>query len=145
VPGLTIALATLALATVDVDEPGRFLTADRAGDGNTGLSDLDVSLTGIVTGPERMPADHWLSVIWGGAVPEFGWSAEMRKIADPIQDRYNNIATGSRSDPENFQPNFRQVPARLAIATWPPPPGDISSAASPATRPPGPGRENLTA
>src|SRR6476619_3287525 len=69
---------------IDLDALDDYLMSDHAPDDSMGLSDLDGFLTGIVVGPELIPASEWLPVIWGGEEPLFHSEDEMRTVLGTI-------------------------------------------------------------
>ena len=62
-------------------------------------------------------SSEWLSANWGGAEPEFETQEEMRTVLGTIMGRYNEIAAGFNSDPEEFGPIFWEGPEGEVIAS----------------------------
>ena len=103
--------------TIDLDALNDYLMSDHAPDNSMGLSDLDGFLTGVVVGPELIPPNEWLPMIWGGAEPEFQTQEELRTVLGTIMGRYNEIAACFNSDPEEFDPIFWEGPEGEVIAS----------------------------
>ena len=102
---------------IDLDALDDYLMSDHAPDNSMGLSDLDGFLTGIVVGPELIPASEWLPVIWGGDEPVFDTEAEMRTVLGTIMGRYNEIVACFENDPDEFDPIFWEGPEGEVIAS----------------------------
>jgi uncharacterized protein len=102
---------------IDLDALDDYLMSDLSPNESMGLSDLDGFLTGIVVGPELIPASEWLPVIWGGEEPQFQTETEMRTVLSTIMDRYNEIAACLSSDPDDFEPIFWAGPEGEVIAS----------------------------
>jgi uncharacterized protein len=107
------------LAPIDLAALDRYLCSDRAPGNCMGLSDLDGFLTAIVIGPEAVPQDEWMPVIWDDEEPEFESEAEARTILGSIIGRHDQIAAGFGSDPEQFNPIFWPSPdGKLVVTDW---------------------------
>jgi len=98
------------LPAMDLEALDRYLCSDRAPDHCMALSGLDGFLTAVVIAPDRIPPSEWLPVIWGDEEPEFESEAELRTILATIMGRYSQIATCFESDPDDFDPIFREGP-----------------------------------
>lgn len=85
----------------------RFLMSERAPAECMQLSDLDGFLTGIVIGPERIPPEEWLPLVWNG-VPEFETPAEAAKVTGIVLARHEEILWTLTQSPEEFAPIFWQ-------------------------------------
>ena len=104
---------------IDLEALDRYLCSDRAPDNCMGLSALDGFLTGIVVGPEPIPASEWLPVIWDDEEPEFESEAEARAILDTIMGRHNQIAACFASNPDDFGPIFLKGPdGDVIVSDW---------------------------
>ena len=103
--------------TIDLDALDDYLMSDHAPDNSMGLSDLDGFLTGVVVGPELIPPNEWLPVVWGGREPEFETQEEMRTVLGTIMGRYNEVAACFHSDPDEFDPTFWEGPEGEVIAS----------------------------
>jgi len=59
------------------------------------LTELDGFLTGLVVSPAAIPADEWMTLVWGPddpAVPPFEDPADVRWFADAVAARRDEIA-----------------------------------------------------
>jgi uncharacterized protein len=102
---------------IDLEALDSYLLSDLSPDGCMMLSDLDGFLTGIVIGPELVPRNEWLPVIWGGDEPEFESVEQMQTIIGTIMGRYDEIAAVMNDEPEAFEPIFWEGPDRTVIVT----------------------------
>jgi yecA family protein len=105
------------LPAMDLEALDRYLCSDRAPDHCMALSGLDGFLTAVVIAPDRIPPSEWLPVIWGDEEPEFESEAELRTILATIMGRYSQIATCFESDPDDFDPIFREGPRGDVVAS----------------------------
>ncbi|WP_085026113.1 UPF0149 family protein [Ensifer aridi] len=48
-------------------------------------------MTGIAVGPEVIPPEEWLPVIWGGTAPQFDNESQAQAVLAAILDRYDEI------------------------------------------------------
>lgn len=63
------------------------------------LTELDGFLTGLLIGPEAIPADEWMSVVWGAetdGVPPFDDPLDVQWFADAVAARQHEIARDLR-------------------------------------------------
>ena len=74
-----------ALDFGDLDD---YLSSDRSPENCMQLSDLDGFLHAIAVGPEAIPIEEWLSVVWGGERPKFRNTKEADHIIGVIKARY---------------------------------------------------------
>jgi uncharacterized protein len=104
---------------IDLDALHDYLMSDLAPDESMGPSDLDGLLTGIVVGPELIPASEWLPVIWGSEEPKFQTETEMRTVLGTIMGRYNEIVACFNSALDDFEPIFWERPeGEIIAADW---------------------------
>src|ERR1019366_4869906 len=107
------------ITPIDLEALAQYLNSDHAPDDCMGLSYLDGFLTGIIIGPETIPQSEWAPVIWGGKAPEFESESETWTVLGTIMGRYHEIATCFHSDPDKFEPIFREEPdGEMIIADW---------------------------
>lgn len=85
----------------------RFLMSEQAPADCMQLSDLDGFLTGIVIGPERIPPEEWLPLVWQGE-PEFESAEERARIVGIVLARHEEILWTLTQSPEDFAPIFWQ-------------------------------------
>ena len=104
-------------APIDLDALGAFLMSDRAPEDSMGLSDLDGLLTGVVVGPEVIMPSEWTRAIWGGEGPDFDSMEEALAIHGTITGRYNDIRRRLDTEPQSFDPVFREGPGGEVVVT----------------------------
>ena len=71
-----------------------YLSSERSPEDCLQLSDLDGLLTAVAVSPSAIPAEEWLAVVWGGAVPVFRSAREKQQVTGAILDRYHEIVAG---------------------------------------------------
>jgi uncharacterized protein len=100
----------------DLDRLAAFLASDRAPDGCMDLSELDGFLAGLIAGPETLPPEVWLPLVWDNQQPDFADAAEGRRVMDALAARYGIILRGLDREPAEYAPVFWQDVAGNTIA-----------------------------
>ena len=104
---------------IDLEALDAYLMSGTSPENTMLLSDLDGFLTGIVVGPEPIPASEWMSVIWGGEEPEFESEQQAEAILGTIIGRYNEIVANLESGSHVVEPIFYEGPdGTLIITDW---------------------------
>jgi uncharacterized protein len=62
------------------------------------LSGIDGFITGVAIGPEPIPPEEWLPVIWGGQEPAFADEAEARAVFGALIRRHGAIVNQVNED-----------------------------------------------
>lgn len=91
---------------VDLDALAAFLASDRAPEGCMDLSELDGFMAGIIAGPQPLPPELWLPVVWDDDEPEFSSADEAATVMGAIAGRYREIHDGLDADPPDYTPIF---------------------------------------
>jgi uncharacterized protein len=87
------AQAASGLATPEqLELLSKYLCSERAPPTCMLISQLDGFLTAIAAGPQRVPANEWLPIIWGGAEPTFSDADQETAVIEAIMQRYKEIA-----------------------------------------------------
>jgi uncharacterized protein len=102
-------------ATVDLDALEAYLSSDDSPENCMDLSELDGFLAGLVVGPETVPPNEWLPMIWNQEEPEFDDEAQANAILGAILARYNEIADSLDTEPVEYAPIFWQDYAGATI------------------------------
>ena len=95
-----------------------YLSSDRSPDNCLQLSDLDGLLTAVAVSPSVIPAEEWLAVVWGGAVPAFGSAREEREVRSAIMDRFHEIIAGLQLHPPVVEPVFYEQKGCVIVSDW---------------------------
>ena len=99
---------------MSLDDLEAYLMSDSSPAESMLLSDLDGFLTGIAVGPEAIPPDEWLPVIWGGSAPRFDDESQAQAVLGAILGRYDEIVR--QIDNETVEPIFWQ--SGDAVIAW---------------------------
>ena len=95
-----------------------YLSSDRSPDNCLQLSDLDCLLTAVAVSPSFIPAEEWLAVMWGGAVPAFGSARVEREVRSAIIDRFHEIVAGLQLHPPVVEPVFYEQKGCVIVSDW---------------------------
>jgi uncharacterized protein len=76
-----------------------------------GLEALDGFLSALVLGPEAVPDDEWMSVVWGGKPPRWDDDDEASEVALLLREHRELAAQRVRHD-------GMELPPRLAPLLW---------------------------
>lgn len=79
---------------------------ERAPEEIASLSEIDGILTAIAIGPEEIPADEWLPVVWGDADPQFAGTPERLKVLGAFRARLEEIVSTLSEAPPAYAPLF---------------------------------------
>jgi uncharacterized protein len=101
---------------VDLDGLAAFLASDRAPDGCMDLSELDGFLAGLIAGPESLPPEVWLPLVWDNQLPDFADAAEAERVMDALAGRHGAILHGLDREPADYAPVFWQDVVGTTIA-----------------------------
>jgi uncharacterized protein len=101
---------------VTLDELADFLTSDKAPPGCMDLSELDGFLAGLAAGPERVPPEEWLPIVWDTDTPDFADAAEEAEVVDTITGLYAAIEKALDTSPLTYAAILWQDPAGNTVA-----------------------------
>jgi uncharacterized protein len=87
---------------VSLDELAHFLNSSSAPQGCMDLSELDGFLAGLVSGPEVVPRDEWLTEVWDNEEPDYMDDAEQNAVEQAIFDRYEAVEAGLDATPLGY-------------------------------------------
>jgi uncharacterized protein len=104
---------TEAMSLDDLDD---YLMSDSSPAESMLLSDLDGFLTGLAVGPEAIPPDEWLPVIWGETAPQFDDESQAQAVLGAIMGRYDEIVR--QIDDEIVEPIFWQSGDTVIAWDW---------------------------
>jgi uncharacterized protein len=85
-----------ALRDADIDLLSAYFTDPELGDDVMTLPELDGFLTALAIGPEPIPSDEWLPIIWNGGEPLFRDDAQAQAVLRAIASRSDDIVHGLR-------------------------------------------------
>ncbi len=87
----------------EIDALDDFLMSDAVGDDAMDVSMLDGYLTALAVGPNNLPPDRWLPVIWGESV---AWAsqAQAKRMTTLVLRHANDILFMLRGAPDDFEP-----------------------------------------
>jgi yecA family protein len=88
----------------DLAELEAHLASGHGPPGIFGLSARDGFLAAIAAGPERVPPEEGLSMIWGGGGSPFTDEAEALRVVDAIHARLDQIVRQLEEDPNAYTP-----------------------------------------
>jgi len=100
------------LSDEELDELSQFLESDQVSDETLMIDALDGYLTAIAIGPTTLPAELWLSRLWGADeeyAPQFASPAEAQHIYQLIIRHYNAIITTLQGNPDAAAPLFETI------------------------------------
>ena len=104
---------------VDLEALGDYLDADRSPDSCMDLSELDGFLAGLVVGPDPVPPEEWLPLVWDEEEPEFEDADESDLILGLIFARYNEISEGLETAEPGYDPVYWQdFAGRTVVEDW---------------------------
>jgi uncharacterized protein len=83
--------ADTILGSSDLDRLAAFLDSPELPPGVMSLPELDGFLTALIIGPEPVPSDEWLPVIWGDGPPPFVDDAEAAAVLAAIMALHDDI------------------------------------------------------
>src|SRR5689334_13198187 len=101
---------------VDLDGLAAFLASGRAPDGCMDLSELDGFLAGLIAGPESLPPEVWLPLVWDNQLPDFADAAEAERVMDALAGRHGAILHGLDGEPADYAPVFWQDVVGTTVA-----------------------------
>ncbi|MEI8395799.1 MAG: YecA family protein [Rhodospirillaceae bacterium] len=99
----------------DLDD---YLSSDRSPENCMQLSDLDGFLYAIAVGPETIPIEEWLPVVWGGERPKFRNTKEADHVIGAIKARYREIMAGLNQTPAVVSPVFWMKNGYPIVSDW---------------------------
>lgn len=111
-----IAHQTSFTEAMSLDDLADYLMSDSSPAESMLLSDLDGFLTGIAVGPEAIPPDEWLPVIWGETAPQFDDESQAQAVLGAILGRYDEIVR--QIDNETVEPIFWQSGDTVIAWDW---------------------------
>lgn len=100
------------LSNEELDELSQFLESDQVSDETLMIDALDGYLTAIAIGPTTLPAELWLSRLWGPDevdAPQFASPEEAQHFYRLIFRHYNGILTTLQRDPDAAAPLFETI------------------------------------
>lgn len=100
------------LSDEELDELSQFLESDQVSDETLMIDALDGYLTAIAIGPTNLPADLWLSRLWGPDekyAPQFASPEKAQHIYQLIIRHYNGIITTLQGNPDAAAPLFETI------------------------------------
>ncbi len=104
---------------VDLEPLGDFLDSARAPEACMDLSELDGFLAGLAVGPDPVPTEEWLPMVWDDEDPEFEDQAEADLILGTMFARYNEIVEGLDADDSGYDPVYWQdATGRTVVEDW---------------------------
>jgi len=104
---------------VDLEPLGEFLDSTRAPEACMDLSELDGFLAGLAVGPDPVPPEEWLPMVWDDEDPEFDDQAEADLILGTMFARYNEISDGLESEDPGYDPVYWQdATGRTVVEDW---------------------------
>jgi uncharacterized protein len=104
---------------VDLEPLGDFLDSTRAPEACMDLSELDGFLAGLAVGPDPVPPDEWLPMVWDDEDPEFEDQAEADLILGTMFARYNEITEGLDGAEPGYDPVYWQdATGRTVVEDW---------------------------
>ncbi len=96
-----------------------FLSSDRVPETALSIVALDGFLTGIAVGPQTIPPNEWLPLIWGEQSSKFDAEAEGIVILSAIMLLYNDIVCRLALLPETFDPiKLKGSPGQNIAEQW---------------------------
>ena len=104
---------------VDLEPLGDYLDSARSPESCMDLSELDGFLAGLVVGPDPVPSDEWLPMVWDEEDPEFEDQAEADLILGTMFARYNEINDGLEGGDPGYDPVYWQdYSGRTVVEDW---------------------------
>lgn len=97
------------LSDKEFNELDKFLMSDRVGDDGMTMDALHGFLTAIAIGPEMIPVQEWLPVVWGlpdNEQPKFKTDNEMKRITNLIARFMNEVQITFEVAPQEFEPLY---------------------------------------
>ena len=84
----------------------RFLLSEAVPEDAMTLAELDGFLTGLGVGPEDVPAEEWMPVVWGSGEPEFESEEELRRVLTTIFSRLSELRRQIETAPQDYAPIY---------------------------------------
>ncbi len=107
------------LSEEELDELNEFLLSDTVSEECMDASMLDGFLAALVVGPEAIPFNEWIDVVWGGEeAPVFASQEQAQRVIDLIVRHMNSIADDLEQEPEVYDPIFYQDGDELVAEGW---------------------------
>ncbi len=96
----------------------RFLLSEAVPEDAMSLSELDGFLTGLAVGPEEIPPEEWMPLVWGSGEPEFENEEQLRRVLTTIFSRLSELRRQFESAPDEYAPIYELEDDRPDATMW---------------------------
>ncbi|MEJ2384942.1 MAG: UPF0149 family protein [Xanthomonadales bacterium] len=100
----------LPLDDFEYDELESFLLDLESDAAVFNISEFDGFVTALISGPEPIPPEEWMPVIWGGGrrPPKWKKPGGFARIAELMLRHFNTTAAMLQNDPQQFEPWYME-------------------------------------